>query len=336
MIRHWKKIALLAVLGAFAAAFGFWILISPGNPFTRLFRSSISDIDARIVIGPYPLEDDFRLLKLHGVTTVVSLLNPALPYETILLESERKLADAYGILLRNFPMSSIFGQRFGEDYDQNADAAAAAIAEEPGKIYLHCYLGSHRVKAVENRLAARGTIAGTYLAKKGERSEIASEIDQAHADYRNGRFAEALARLKALPDPDVTALLLQAWCSYHLGDLASAEKLFARVVATSPDVNDAHAGLGYTALRGGDLDRADREFSSVLARDPKDAAALSGLGFVRYRQGRSKEAAKFFRTVLAMNPDNSEARDMLDRIGKPSPPSPPPSKTTKRPPRRAK
>lgn len=82
----------LSVLIAVAAA--WWILITPDNPLTSLFGRQNSDVMARIIIGPYPAESDFRLLKQNNVGLVVSLLDPAIPYEATLLEREK--VDALG------------------------------------------------------------------------------------------------------------------------------------------------------------------------------------------------------------------------------------------------
>ena len=145
---------------------GFWVLITPDNPFTRSFQAKISDTDASVIVGPYPGEEDFQILKSHNVTTIVSLLDPRLPHERVLLDRERLLGEKYGISVLNFPMVSIFGQPFGDDYETIAALAAEAIAREPGKVYLHCYLGVHRIKPVQELLHEMGKDTGTYLSRQ--------------------------------------------------------------------------------------------------------------------------------------------------------------------------
>ncbi len=71
-----RVILILALLAVGGAGVGWYVLITPNNPLTRLFQRQISDTDARIIIGPYPEDADFQLLQRAGVTTVVTLLNP--------------------------------------------------------------------------------------------------------------------------------------------------------------------------------------------------------------------------------------------------------------------
>jgi len=186
-------LSLLAVIVAVAA--GYWLVITPDNPLTRAFQRKISDIDSRIIVGPYPNKSDFRLLRDHQVNLIVSLLDPRLPYENTLLEEERKIAQQYGIRLLNFPMASIIGYKFGENYENNAIAAADVIANTSEKVYLHCYLGMHRIQVVRDILNTRGIPAGTYTIRHGEREMSRRLLDAADIDYHAGRYEESLNTL---------------------------------------------------------------------------------------------------------------------------------------------
>src|ERR1700731_1527605 len=118
----------------------FWVLITPDNPLTQYFSAPVTVRDAKIIIGPYPREADFGLLKRNGVTTIVSLLDPKLPFERVLLDRERALAAQYGMMFHDYPMGSLFNHHIGGDYETQAKLAAHAVAMAPGRVYLHCYL----------------------------------------------------------------------------------------------------------------------------------------------------------------------------------------------------
>ncbi|NTU50480.1 MAG: hypothetical protein HGA87_06365, partial [Desulfobulbaceae bacterium] len=109
------------------------LLITPDNPVMRIFRGEISDVAANIIIGPYPLERDMKRLSEKGIETIISLLDPNLPYEKQLLEQETTLAKQYRLKLLNFPMASILGQKMGAYYDKNASAVADVIETSKGK-----------------------------------------------------------------------------------------------------------------------------------------------------------------------------------------------------------
>jgi len=292
------------------------ILINPANPFTNLFRQQISDIDARIVIGPYPSERDFRLLKQNHIERVVSLLDPAIPYEASLLEREKELAGKYQLQLQNFPMSSILGQKLGDYYDDSASKAASAIEGTTGKVYLHCYLGLHRVQVVHDLLAARGIMAGKYAVRSGERDQASTLLDIADAAYNNGKYQNAIDILAKIEENQLTenARLLRAWSFYRTGDLKQAYNLFQMFISLSPDNPQGSLGLGYCAYRRDDYAAAERLFLRTLEKLPGNADALGGLGLTYYRAGRQVEAIAMIEAALTIAPGNQELRDILTRL----------------------
>jgi tetratricopeptide (TPR) repeat protein len=292
---------------------GYFMAISPDNPIMALFRGRISREDSKVIIGPYPLEADFIRLKSHGVTTVISLLDPKLPYENTLLARERELARKYQMELLNFPMISIFGKRFGSEYEQNAAGAAEAATSARGKVYLHCYLGLHRVKSVAELLKNRAS-SSQYLMRSGERSADTLLLDQAQGLYERGEYRLALQKLEQLKDLEPPALLLKGWTCYRLNDLATARKLFEQVLRDAPDVKEARVGLAYCAMRDNDLAGAAQLFATVLEEDPRDVAARTGLGLTRYRQGKLAEAADHLEAALKLAPEQMEAREVLTKI----------------------
>src|ERR1700730_17068985 len=106
-----RRLAMIAFVLSGLGIASFWVLISPDNPVTQYFSAPVSVRDAKIIVGPYPREADFALLKRNGVTTIVSLLDPKLPFERVLLDRERTLAIQYGMTLLDFPMGSLFNHQ---------------------------------------------------------------------------------------------------------------------------------------------------------------------------------------------------------------------------------
>lgn len=162
-----KRMWLIAMGAFFLSLAAFWILLTPDNPLTTIFRAQMSDMHQRIVTGPYPVREDFKELRDNGVSVDITLLDPKIPYERVLLDQERRNAERYGIRMINFPMASILGQKMGSYYEQDALAAANTIdsLRHYEKIYLHCYLGEHRMVVVKKILQQRGAIAGEVVAE---------------------------------------------------------------------------------------------------------------------------------------------------------------------------
>src|SRR5438094_758884 len=93
-----KRFMWAIALGCFVLALiGFWVLLTPDNPLTNVFRAPMSDVHQRVITGPYPVREDFQELSSYGVGVVVSLLDPKIPYERVLLDEERRNADHFGM-----------------------------------------------------------------------------------------------------------------------------------------------------------------------------------------------------------------------------------------------
>lgn len=312
----WSALAVGVLLGGT----GIWALLHPGGIWLQHWRVEPSVVSSRFIFGPYPLEDDFIALEKKGVSTIISLLDPSLPYEKILLDQEQVLAKQHGMQLLNFPMASILGQSFGKDYVTNSKAAAQAAIDSEGVAYIHCYLGLHRARNVQKILEDYGGVSTTTLQGnlQSGRSEDVLALDRANIAFMEGHYEQSLRELAQIHAKKYQATLLEAWSNYRLGRIDEARSGFAKVAAERPDLADAAGGLGFCALQSGDLDEAGRQFKLVLSTHPHDAQALAGLGHVKYRQGQLAEAKTLFERVLAQYPDDAEAREMLEKL-KPTP-----------------
>jgi tetratricopeptide (TPR) repeat protein len=308
-----RKLILLLSLLVAGGSGGFWVLSTPANPLTAFFRSPISDLSQRVVVGPYPTEGDFIALQRNHIETIVTLLDPSLPYERVALYSEIALASRYNMRVLNFPMASVLGQTMGDYYVQNAHAAAEAIARMPGKVYLHCYLGVHRTATVRNLLQTKGVlVANDFNRKKPSDDELLWQ--DAQADYALGRFQEALEKIQKIKKPDAAVRNLQAWSTYKLGDAAKSQSMFQALVAEK-DNFDARMGFGYSAMRQNDLRTAGEQFTAALKMTPDSEAALAGMGMVRYREGKSAEACDYLEGALQLDSGrDQDARDIYGRL----------------------
>lgn len=302
----------LAVLGAV----GVWTLLNPASLLVQPWRATQSRAADDIIFGPYPTEEDFKALKADGVTRIVSLLNPVVPYEKILLAQERERAERYGIELLNFPMGSILGQKFGDDYVRNSRAAAEAALTAEGTAYIHCYLGVNRAKYVQRYISSQ--VAGRSRNYAGVDSTLSladvEAFGRVEAAYKAQRHEQVLEELKAMPGRNAQALRMEGWSNFKLGRIPQARAAFTRLLAEVPGDADANTGLGYAALRLNELATAERYFEGVQSGYPDDPAVLEGLGHVRYRQGRSAEAKALFERAHVANPANDETRQMIERL----------------------
>lgn len=111
----------------------------------HMLQGKVRRVAPDLIVGPYPDYGLLASLNARGVTIVVSLLDPDLVYEKSLIKRERQLSATLGMSDYDFPMDS--SEPPGSPLNSSAMAKVRMlIAEHPhAKIYIHCYLGKHRV-----------------------------------------------------------------------------------------------------------------------------------------------------------------------------------------------
>ena len=310
-----RVLAISFVFCALLGALGVWTLLHPASVFVQPWRAERTATAVEdVLLGPYPVEADFAALRQRGVTTIISLLEPNVPYEKILLEQERERAARYGMTVKNFPMGSILGQKFGNDYAKNSKAAAEAAIAADGIAYIHCYLGLHRARNVQGYLAqhVRSSNYAGSIASASASDLDAEHIAQTAFDARD--YPRSLDALAKISDKGLRAARLEAWNYYRLRRIPEARAAFEKVLRDHPGDMDTLGGLAYSSLADGKLDDAELAFTQLLSAKGDDVSAIEGMGHVRYRQGRRAEAKALFERAAQLNPANSETREMLDRL----------------------
>jgi len=307
-----RALALLGLL-AFLMYLTGWLLLNPNNLVNQAFRAPITTINSHLMAGPYPTDRDLASLRAQGVTTVVSLLDAKVPYEDQLLAREREAVARHGMKLVNVPMTSFFGHRIGEDYPAAAAAAAAAVRKAPDRVYLHCYLGEHRMRSVLDLLATdqATTVAAGETPRRPAPAGRRTLAQQIAANYDAGEFAAALDLYGTVVRPEPATQLVAAWANFRLNRIDTAETLFHAARDRDPELWDASSGLAYCALRHNQLTAAEGGFQSVLDKHPGDVQAEIGLAVTNAHAGRYDHAAELLQQVLAAHADNDEARELL-------------------------
>jgi tetratricopeptide (TPR) repeat protein len=303
-------ILLLLVL---TGGIGYLILLSPNSIFIKWAQAALPDQITMISIGPYPKEAEFKKLQASKVKYIVSLLDPRLPYEKALIEEEEREAVKYGMVVKNFPMASLFDRQIFPDFEKQQKKAVDFLKNIDAPAYLHCYLGKHRVMNVRDQLIKAG-VPKRYWTPAGSSQEYwntLNAITDARMAFRRREYPRVLDLLATVTVKDVDVTYLRGWSHYHLGMLDEAEEDFRQGLEVDPENPRNLVGSGYCYLRRGDTNAAQKQFSRVLEQIPDDLAALSGMGLTYLRLGDKSAAAQLFRQVLERDPDNEEAKDLL-------------------------
>lgn len=111
-----------------------------------------------IIVGHYPSVKELKELKRkRGIQVDVSLLDPSLPQEKALDDQLEKRARALGLEYRNFPLG-YFDLQSARNRENVAALAAFVTRNRGKKIYIHCYLGRHRVEVARQELIRQGLL----------------------------------------------------------------------------------------------------------------------------------------------------------------------------------
>ena len=103
------------------------------------------------------------------------------------------------------------------------------------------------------------------------------------------------------------AALQEALAQHRQGQLAAAEKGYARILKSFPDQFDALHLLGLLKLQAGKAGEAQRLITSALRINPNSPDALANLGLVLGALRRPADALASFDRALAFDPNHFEA-----------------------------
>jgi Flp pilus assembly protein TadD len=308
---------MVASLVLAGGAFGYWILLNPGSIWVRWARSAFPARITMITFGPYPTAKELQTFSQKGGKYVVTLLDPRLPYEKELIERERATAARDGLIVKDFPIASVFDRQIFTNYEDEEHKAVNFLKNLDGPAYVHCYLGRHRVVHVRNGLLEAG-VPASYWTPKGagkEYWELVNRLADARKEFEKADYAQVIAILSPLTGRDVDVADLRGWSHYHMGLYTEAAADFEAGLEVDSGNPRNLAGLGYCYLQQDNPVMAQRTFNRVLAREPQNEGALMGQGLAFLALQNKLAAAAIFRQVLAMDPGNNEAKNSLKRAG---------------------
>lgn len=127
----------------------FWWLTSDNAPELRVFNGSTTE-QGTIAYGPYPDEKRLEELKIEGYTGVITLISNTIPFEKVLLDREITAGKKLKIPVYSTPMLPWVTSN--QEALSTIKELAKAETLKGGKLYIHCYLGRHRVNLVKQVL----------------------------------------------------------------------------------------------------------------------------------------------------------------------------------------
>lgn len=148
-----KKVWILVAVFAGLFAFGIYNVFKPDIPPLSFVRGEVREIVPGVLIGPYPTENEIFRLKRMGVVEIVSLMDASSPIEARLVEDGKMLASDNGLKHLNFSVDfTRLGSPANIELIDSAIRHVLDVASKERKVYVHCYLGRHRVGLFEREL----------------------------------------------------------------------------------------------------------------------------------------------------------------------------------------
>ena len=149
-------LALLAVFYLGAVLLTYFDYLEPYLLPLHLAKNSSMTVDGKLLFGSYPDYEEIRRLKKMRATVLISLLNTSLPQERALFEKEQRNAGSIGgIEVHSFPLNYL-----NMDGEHNSLVIERLVDflrnHKDSRIYIHCYLGRHRVGLVRKKLLESG------------------------------------------------------------------------------------------------------------------------------------------------------------------------------------
>lgn len=146
-----KKLWLITALFMGLVAYGVYNLFQPDNFPMSFVRGTVREAAPGVLAGPYPTEAELKLLARNGVVEVISLMDNESVVESRLVAEEKKLVSEKGLRFLNYPMDfkNMNSARSAGGFEQTMERLSKRGGE---KLYVHCYLGRHRVGMIEAAL----------------------------------------------------------------------------------------------------------------------------------------------------------------------------------------
>ncbi len=141
-----------------------------------------------------------------------------------------------------------------------------------------------------------------------------------HREKRYERAAELFKRALEVDPLYHTPRVYYGWCLYYLGDPEAAREMFESYLEVKPDYPDALFALGLIAFDADEVASAQRLFERVIVlaqtgNDAKtEAKARARLADLLIRLDMIKSAKAQLNRSIVLNPDNFEVYFKLSRV----------------------
>lgn len=137
------------------------------------------------------------------------------------------------------------------------------------------------------------------------------------AEHRLNRMQDALssaARAVEVGGDEPRYLMMEGQLLHDVGDLAGAERRFARVIELQPAWAAGHLAMGEVRMDAGRAPEALESFRAAVDRNPSHVRAWNNLGAAQQSMGKLDDAIRTFGHILTIDPRFALAHFNLARL----------------------
>ncbi|MDY7041408.1 MAG: tetratricopeptide repeat protein [Chloroflexota bacterium] len=132
-------------------------------------------------------------------------------------------------------------------------------------------------------------------------------LNEAHGDYKSGRYEKAAKRFRAIVEADPDNASGHQGLARSLAALGRYQEAIAecrQALELDPESAIPYLVLGYVYLQQRKYQRAESELRRAIELDPRLGRAYTYLGTLHLEQGWSAEAIKSLERAIVLNPDD--------------------------------
>ena len=115
-------------------------------------------------------------------------------------------------------------------------------------------------------------------------------------------------------EPDIDALMLEAGALASAGNLADAERIYARIIELAPDFSEGWNRRATVRFYQQDYDGSLADIEQTLKLEPRHFGAMWGLGMILGLQQDYQRAILAFEKLLEIKPNARDARPRIELL----------------------
>jgi tetratricopeptide (TPR) repeat protein len=143
-------------------------------------------------------------------------------------------------------------------------------------------------------------------------TKLISAFSESYTKEKTGKYAEAVAPLKAMYDASSYEINLRlGWLTYLQGQFSESLGYYNKAIELMPYAIEPRLGVVLPSSSMGNWDMVMAQYNKILTIDPNNTVTLYRLGLISYDKKDFKQANQLFEKVVNLYPFDYQSLLML-------------------------